>query len=86
MCTPLPVRSPRRLARRLANRVSGILFAPDIHEGVITSSIFVGFTDVQQEGGVIDQDSTIICDGPLYGSTHCGEGTWLGGCTSTNGG
>ena len=66
-------------AARARPRESAILFAPDIHEGVIISSILVGFTDVQQEGGVIGQDSTIICDGPLYGSMHCGHGTWLGG-------
>jgi len=69
----------RPMAARAPSHESGILFAPDIHEGVITSSILVRFTDIQQEDGVIDQDSTIICNGPLYGSMHCGQGMWLGG-------
>jgi len=47
-------------AARAQSCESGILFAPDIHEGIIISSILVGFTDAQQEGGVVDQDSTIV--------------------------
>jgi len=47
-------------APRAPSRESGILFAPDIHEAITISSTFVGFTDSQKEGGVIDQDSTVI--------------------------
>jgi len=57
MCKPLLIRSPR--GRRAVSRI-GYPVAPDIHEGTIILSILVGFTDAQQEGGVIDQDSTII--------------------------
>jgi len=47
-------------AARAPSRESGIPFTPDIHEGIIVLSVRVGFTDAQQEGEVIDQDSTII--------------------------
>jgi len=47
-------------AARPPSRESGILFVPDIHEGIIILNILVGFTDAQKEGGVIDQHSTII--------------------------
>jgi hypothetical protein len=47
-------------AARAPSSESGIPFAPDIHEGIIVLSVRVGFTDAQQEGVVIDQDSTII--------------------------
>lgn len=47
-------------AARAPSRESGIPFAPNIHEGIIVLSVRVGFTDTQQEGAVIDQDSTII--------------------------
>ena len=41
MCTSLPVRNPRRLACRLADRVS--------HEGISVLGVHVGFTDAQKE-------------------------------------
>lgn len=47
-------------AARAPSHESGIPFAPDIHEGIIVLSVRVGFTNAQQEGAVIDQDSTII--------------------------
>jgi len=48
-------------AARSPSRESGILFAADIHDGiVIILSILVGFTDAHKEGGVTDQDSTVI--------------------------
>lgn len=47
-------------AARAPSGESSIPFAPDIHEGIIVLSVRVGFTDAQQEGEVVDQDSTII--------------------------
>jgi len=74
MCTPLPVRSPLRLVRRLANRVS--CFQPDIHEGIIILSIRVGSTH-SKKAGLLIKTRRLFCHGPLYGSMHMGQGTSL---------
>ena len=41
-------------------RELGTPFVPSIQEGTIVLSVRVGFTDSQQEGEDIDQDSTVI--------------------------
>ena len=69
------------------SRESGIPFALDIHEGTIVLSVRVGFTDAQQEGEVIDQDSTVILRRSTirkYVFRARGRGWRV--CTSTSGG
>ena len=75
MCT---LARSRPTAARAPSRESGILFVPDIHESIIILRILVGFTGAQQEGGFIDQDSTIILRRSSNGSIHSGQGTRLG--------
>jgi len=61
--------------------------APDRHEGTIVRSIRVGFIDAQQEGEVIDQDSTVNLRRSTireYAIRERGRGS--GVCRSTGGG
>ena len=74
-------------AARAPSRGSGIPFAPDIHEGIIVLSVRVGFTDAQQEGEVIDQDSTIILRrSTIWKYAFRARGRGWGVCTNTSGG
>ena len=75
-------------AARAPSHESGIPFAPDIHEGIIVLSVRVGFTDAQQEGAVIDQDSTIILRRSTiwnYAFQARGHGWGAGATASGNG-
>ena len=68
----IPARS-QPTAACAPSRESCIPFAPDVREGTIVRSVRVKFTDAQQEVEVIDQDSTIICDGPPHGVCILGK-------------
>ena len=65
-------------ATRARSHELGTPSVPNIQEGTIVLSVRVGFTDAQQEGEVIDQDSTGICDGPPYRSMYFGYGDVVG--------
>ena len=70
MCTPLPVRGPRPLGRRRELDTPSVR---DIHKGTIVPSVRVEFTGAQQEGEVINQDSTVILRRSTYGRIHTGQ-------------
>jgi len=74
-------------ATRARSRELGTPSVPNIQEGTIVLSVRVGFTDSQQEGEVIDQDSTVILRRSTirkYVFRARGRGWRV--CTSTSGG
>ena len=74
-------------AARAPSREMGTLSSPNIQEGTIVLSVRVGFMDLQQEGEVIDQDSTgILRRSTIRKYVFRARGRGWGVCTSTSGG
>jgi len=70
-----------------ATRAPSRELGTSLQEGTIVLSVRVGFTDAQQEGEVIDQDSTVILRrSTIRKYVFRARGRGWGVCTSTSGG